>query len=68
MWGLTAIYAYRAYQEGRFLNNAVAIWEELTAWAITPTQAKSGTHPLKNATLHSECNGGEVFLVMFVPY
>ncbi|KAK7688566.1 hypothetical protein QCA50_008104 [Cerrena zonata] len=60
MWGLTAIYAYRAYHERHFLDTAITIWDSLTVWMISPTDAQNGSHPLKNATFQSTCNGATI--------
>lgn len=59
MWGLTAVYAYWAYREQSFLNDAIAIWEALAPWIVTPTHATSGSHPLKNARFPTDCGTGE---------
>lgn len=58
MWGLTAVYAFRAYEERTFLDDATAIWEEITPWKITQDDANRESHPLKNGTLSSVCGGG----------
>ncbi|KAK7688562.1 hypothetical protein QCA50_008100 [Cerrena zonata] len=60
MWGLTAIYAYRAYKERSFLDDAVEIWQAYTPWVISPADAASGSHPLKTTQFSSECNGSTV--------
>lgn len=60
MWGLTAIYAYRAYQQRPFLALATQIWEAYTPWVINEADAANGSHPLKNVTFQSECNGSEL--------
>lgn len=59
MWGLAAIYAYKAYQEQSFLNDAISIWQNYTIWMITRDDAANGTHPLKNGTFLSQCSGGK---------
>ncbi|KAK7688589.1 hypothetical protein QCA50_008127 [Cerrena zonata] len=60
MWGLTAIYAYRAYQDRTFLDDAQAIWEQILAWRISEEDAEKGTHPLRNGTFSSSCAGASV--------
>ncbi|CAL1698180.1 unnamed protein product [Somion occarium] len=57
MWGLTGIYAYRAYNERPFLDNAISIWEQISVYMITRQDAASNSHPLKNITFPLECNG-----------
>ena len=59
MWGLAAIYAYKAYEEESFLNNAVSIWENTTIWRIRDEDAEQGTHPFKQGTFKSQCNGSK---------
>ncbi|KAK7688648.1 hypothetical protein QCA50_008186 [Cerrena zonata] len=60
MWGLTAVYAYRAYQQRPFLAYAIQIWETYTPWVISEADAAKGSHPLKNFTFPSECNGSSI--------
>ncbi|KAK7688575.1 hypothetical protein QCA50_008113 [Cerrena zonata] len=57
MWGLAAIYAYQAYQDRSFLDNAITIWQTYNPWMITSVQAEQGSHPLKNGKFPSQCNG-----------
>ena len=58
MWGLGAVYAYRAYRDIQFLNNATRIWEQIFPWMITPDDAKNRTHPRKQGKIASECHNG----------
>ncbi|KAK7683477.1 hypothetical protein QCA50_013311 [Cerrena zonata] len=68
-WGLSAMYAYRAYQETTFLHNAIAIWEIATPFSITTDDASAGYHPLRQGAFG--CNdtsvAGGVFLVIDNP-
>ena len=57
MWGLTAIYAYRAYKDESFINAASAMWNEVTPFLITKDHANSGSHPLKTFRIPVQCNG-----------
>ena len=59
MWGISGIYAFRAYSQQVFLSFATQIWEAYSVWAITEEDAQRGFHPLKNVTFLSECNGSE---------
>ena len=59
MWGLTSVYAYRAYKDRSFLDDAIEIWQAYTPWVITPQDAANGAHPLKDAKFASECNGSK---------
>ena len=58
MWGLGAVYAYRAYRDIKFLNNATHIWDQISPWMITLDDAKNGTHPHKQGKIASECQNG----------
>ncbi|KAK7688634.1 hypothetical protein QCA50_008172 [Cerrena zonata] len=66
MWGLTEIYSYRAYSDNLFLLDAKTIWEQYTPWMITIQDAENGSHPLKNVTFPSQCNGASVAGGVFV--
>ena len=55
MWGLSAIYAYRAYQDQYFLDTAVAIWTVLSAWRVTGTVYD----PIRDDPVNYTCNGGK---------
>ena len=58
MWGLTAVYAYRAYKDEHFVSAASAMWNEVTPFLITKDNANSGSHPLKTFVIPAQCNGG----------
>lgn len=68
MWGLTAIYAYRAYKERSFLDDAIEIWQAYTPWVITVDDAASGSHPLKTTKFSSECNGSKCALLLSIVF
>ena len=59
MWGLTAIYAFRAYDDRNFFDMARTIWEEYTPFVISTQDASAGRHTSKNVTFPSTCNDGE---------
>ena len=59
MWGLTAIYAFRAYADQKFLDMAITIWQQYTPFVITTDDADAGAHPSKNVAFPSTCNDGE---------
>ena len=59
MWGLTAIYAFRAYGDRSFLDMAKTIWDQYTPFVISTQDASVGNHTSKNVTFPSTCNGGE---------
>ena len=59
MWGVSAIYAFRAYSQEVFLSYGTQIWEGYSKWVITEADAQRGSHPLKNVTFPSECNGSK---------
>ena len=68
MWGLTAMYAYQAYQDQSFLANAISVWESFASWIISPMDAAHGLHPLRNTTFLSKCNGGSTYCEFFVRF
>ena len=55
---MAGAYAYRTYKDPQFLNSAIEIWDEFTPMVITPDNAVTGTHPMKNVSFMSECNNG----------
>ncbi|KAI0074082.1 hypothetical protein K474DRAFT_1710160 [Panus rudis PR-1116 ss-1] len=56
-WGLAAYHAYRAYNDKSFLEIAQSFWNQATPYFITPENAASGTHPMRNISIQSQCNG-----------
>ncbi|KAK7688611.1 hypothetical protein QCA50_008149 [Cerrena zonata] len=68
MWGLAEIYSFRAYGDRLFFLDAVSIWEQYTPWMITTQDAASGSHPLRNVTFPSQCNGSSVAGGVFVSH
>ena len=56
IWGLAAIYSYRAYQEQPFMDSAIEVWEMFNPWAITTDDATAGAHPMKTMHFRSQCN------------
>jgi hypothetical protein len=57
-WGHAAASAYRAYGDANMLDIAEAVWQNVSAYQITASQAASGKHPLKSDPIMSTCNGG----------
>lgn len=51
-WGLSAIYAYRAYGETQFLHLAQDVWKTVNACVITPGVGLF-------STLRTTCHNGE---------
>ena len=59
IWGLAAIYAYRAYGDPTSLQHAQSMWGQLSMYLVTTEDAASGTHPFGGANISSICNGGK---------
>ncbi|KAI0766239.1 hypothetical protein BC629DRAFT_1596400 [Irpex lacteus] len=64
-WALSAMYAYRAYRNNTFLNQAKSVWEARNQYFITQGDAESGTHPTRTVGFQSECNNVSVIGGMF---
>ena len=62
MWGLASIYSYRAYGDPNFMEIATTVWTQYASLVISSKDADAGTHPSKNITFPSQCNGGEFYL------
>lgn len=58
LWYLATMKAHQAYEDSSMLDFAIAGWNTTTKSLITPENAASGTHPLKNVTFNSTCHGG----------
>ncbi|GLB43346.1 putative glycoside hydrolase family 76 protein [Lyophyllum shimeji] len=56
-WAQAALYAYRAYGDTTLLNNAIATWNHVTNYALTPAQANAGSSPYKSFTISGTCDG-----------
>ncbi|KAI0311596.1 Six-hairpin glycosidase-like protein [Amylostereum chailletii] len=68
LWGLTAYYAFRTYNDSFFLSAAVNVWDYTSQFFITEDQVNDGQHPLRNFTLPATCNGSSVAGgVFFIP-
>ncbi|KAJ3484810.1 hypothetical protein NLI96_g5394 [Meripilus lineatus] len=61
-WSLATHAAYRAYLLPEFLTLAINIWDSVSLYQITQENATNGSHPLKQHTFQSTCNGGIVIL------
>ena len=59
MWGLAAIYSYRAYGDPLFLDQAMQIWDQTIPWMITPNDADRGSYPGKQGSLAPDCHNGK---------
>lgn len=56
-WATAAVYAYRAYGSSDLLSHAVSVWNRVSVFQITPSQASSGSNPNKSFSLASTCEG-----------
>ena len=59
MWGLSSIYAYRAYQDQYFLDSAITIWTVLSAWRVTGNNTNAVSNPIRDVPVNYTCNGGK---------
>ena len=59
MWGLAAIYSYRAYGDPLFLDQAMQIWDQTITWMVTPNDADRGSYPGKQGSLAPDCHNGK---------
>ena len=59
MWGLAAIYSYRAYGDPLFLDQAMQIWDQTIPWMVTPNDADRGSYPGKQGSLAPDCHNGK---------
>ncbi|KZV69472.1 hypothetical protein PENSPDRAFT_753335 [Peniophora sp. CONT] len=55
MWGLSAFYGSRAYNDTNLLNTAIFIWSSVQTYVVNAQDAASGTHPTKNGTFSPSC-------------
>ncbi|KAG6846667.1 hypothetical protein H0H93_012549, partial [Arthromyces matolae] len=55
-WAQASIYAYEAYGNSTLLDHAVATWEHVTPFVLTPSEAKAGKIPGKSFTVESTCD------------
>lgn len=60
LWSITIHAAYRAYNVSSLLDVAIRVWDAISLYQITPENAASGTHPLKNSSFSPTCGGGIV--------
>ncbi|THG95207.1 hypothetical protein EW026_g6407 [Hermanssonia centrifuga] len=56
-WATAAVYAYRAYGDTNLLAHAVAVWNHVTTYVVTPAAASSGTLATKSFTVSGTCDG-----------
>ncbi|KAK7688545.1 hypothetical protein QCA50_008083 [Cerrena zonata] len=57
-WAVAAANAYRAYGDSRWLNMAVAVWNQVNSGCtITADVAANGVMTGKNVTVPGQCNG-----------
>lgn len=64
IWSLAALYAYRAFGGQDLLDMAVSVWTTTNNLLITPEYAANQSHPLKDVSISSTCNGGRKDLVL----
>ncbi|KAI0029387.1 hypothetical protein K488DRAFT_88779 [Vararia minispora EC-137] len=57
IWGLSACYAHRAYSDNSYLQIAQTIWSNTSFYQVTETQAANKSHPARNITIASSCQG-----------
>ncbi|KAI0090053.1 hypothetical protein BDY19DRAFT_992295 [Irpex rosettiformis] len=67
VWGLAAIYSYKAYNDQSSLRFAQSMWAQVNRYMVTTDDATAGSHPEKTAAFPSTCNGasnaGAVFYI-----
>ncbi|PPR05323.1 hypothetical protein CVT24_008042 [Panaeolus cyanescens] len=56
-WATAALYAHKAYNDIELLNNAIATWESVSQFVVSPSDAQQNKHPLKNFALAGTCDG-----------
>jgi len=56
-WAQAAIAGYRAYKDNNLLSHAVAVWNHVSNFVVTPSQAASGQNPNKSFQLVGQCDG-----------
>ncbi|KAF5349387.1 hypothetical protein D9758_015509 [Tetrapyrgos nigripes] len=54
-WGLSAFYAYRAYNNSDFLSLATSAWSRVSQYLVREQDAKAGTQDMRNVTFPSTC-------------
>lgn len=59
-WATAAVYAYRAYHDTSLLSHAIAVWEHVSQYVVTPSAASSGTLPTKDFSISGECDGASM--------
>ncbi|CAL1717365.1 unnamed protein product [Somion occarium] len=66
-WGLAALHAYCSYADSYFLDTATSIWQNMSDYLVSTTDADIRSHPFRNTTFQQECNGtstaGAVFVI-----
>ncbi|KAI0311593.1 hypothetical protein OF83DRAFT_1177421 [Amylostereum chailletii] len=60
IWGLTAYYTFRAYNDSSFLHTATNAWDYASRHLITDAQVGAGSHPTRDFELPTQCNGSSV--------
>ncbi|KAF8993436.1 hypothetical protein BDQ17DRAFT_1368327 [Cyathus striatus] len=56
-WAQAAVYAYRAYGDTNLLSHAVATWNHVSNFVVTPQAASSGSLPGKSFKITGTCEG-----------
>jgi hypothetical protein len=56
---MASIYAYRAYNDSSMLDIAEGVWESLSQYVISESDAAQGSHPSKNSSFSGTCNNSE---------
>ena len=57
LWGLTAIYAYRAYRKDSYLQIATFVWNHAQHYWISPEIIQDGAN-LPHRDFQNKCKGG----------
>ena len=68
MWGLSSIYAYRAYQDQYFLDSAITIWTVLSAWRVTGNNTNAVSNPIRDVPVNYTCNGGKRCVTFWITH
>ncbi|KAI0309935.1 hypothetical protein OF83DRAFT_1088716 [Amylostereum chailletii] len=70
-WGLAALYAYRAYDQGYLLDIAKSVWTDTSKAMVTVADAANGSHPSRTLKFEGQCEGattaGGVFWLVDSP-
>lgn len=57
-WGLSAYYAYRAYQDETFYNIAKDSWNRVSSYLVNTDDAQTGTQGTRSVDFETTCLAG----------